>query len=124
MSGMAPSDRLTPVAEAVDQTVYYNAESETYHMWCDEREYEPVTTALPLAVSSIHGVDPAALEPLADSIDPDALNALVVDWCETTRQCAVDERTGSVSFCFSQCEITIYDDGEIVIYPDRATLVS
>ncbi|ELY93247.1 hypothetical protein C482_19796 [Natrialba chahannaoensis JCM 10990] len=122
MSGMAPSDRLTPVDEAVGQTVYHNDARGTYHLWCDESEYEPVTVALPLAISSISGVEPAELEPLANSIDPDALNALVTDWRRRSAR-RIGERTDSISFLFAQHDITIHDDGEIVIDPRRADIV-
>lgn len=122
MSGSTSSNRLTPVDDTDEQTVYYDDARDTYHMWCDDSEYEPVTTALPLAVSSIHGVDPAELEPLAECIDPDALNTLVVDWCNTEPR--FDERVESISFLFSQCSVTIHGDGEIVIDPDRADPVA
>ncbi|OIB57543.1 HalOD1 output domain-containing protein [Natrialba sp. SSL1] len=119
MSGMAPSDRLTPVHEAVGQTVYHDDTRGTYHLWCDDSEYEPVTVALPLAISSISGIEPAELEPLANSIDPDALDALVTDWRRRSTH-RIDERTGSISFLFAQHGVTIHDDGEIVIDPERS----
>ncbi|ADD06380.1 uncharacterized protein Nmag_2826 [Natrialba magadii ATCC 43099] len=122
MSGMAPVDRLTPVDEAVGQTVYYDDTRGTYHMWCDDSEYDPVTTSLPIAISSITDVEPAELEPLADSIDPDALDTLVTDWRQRSTH-RIGERTGSISFLFAQHGVTIHDDGEIVIDPQRTDIV-
>ena len=114
MSGTAPTDRLTPVDDATERTIYYDDRQGTYHVWCDETDYEPVTLALLVAVSSIRGVEPADLEPLSERIDPDALNALLDHW--------QGDRTGvegSISFSFADCSVTISADGEIVIDPGR-----
>ncbi|OAQ51733.1 hypothetical protein HTG_15235 [Natrinema mahii] len=114
MSGTAPRDTLTPIGGTDGRTVYYDEDRETYHTWCDDRAYEPVSTALLMAVSSVLGVEPDDLEALSERLDPDALNALVAHW--RGEESRID---GSVSFPFSQCAVTVHADGEIVIDPVR-----
>ncbi|AFZ72015.1 HalOD1 output domain-containing protein [Natronobacterium gregoryi] len=112
MSGTAPADRLTPVDDIAGRTIYYDSDSESYHTWCVDDEYEPATTALLLTVASVQGVEPDELEALSDRVDPDALNTLVTHWQADTRH--VD---GSLSFPFADCTVTVYANGEIVIDP-------
>ncbi|WP_049926553.1 HalOD1 output domain-containing protein [Halopiger goleimassiliensis] len=114
MSGTAPTDRLTPVDDDGGRTIYYHDRAGTYHVWCDEADYEPVSLALLVAVSSIRGVEPEELEPLSERIDPDALNALIDHW-RADRPHSVE---GSISFSFADCTVTISADGEIVIDPE------
>ncbi|SEH12488.1 hypothetical protein SAMN04487967_0832 [Natronorubrum sediminis] len=108
-------DRLTQVNEQTGRPVYYDDSRGTYHVWCQTSDYEPVSTALVLAVSSILGVETEDLESLSRRVDPDALNGLVSHWDE------IDPRTssGSVGFRYASCRITVYADGEIVIDPDH-----
>ena len=113
MSGTSTSNRLTPIGDAVGRTVYYDDRQGTYHTWCDETEYEPVSTALLVAVSSVLGVEPDDLEALSECIDPDALNEIFVHWRGDEPRIG----DGSVSFTFSQCAVTVRADGEIIIEP-------
>ena len=116
MSGTTPrkTDRLTPVDDDSGRTVYRDPDRGTYHVWYDDAAYEPVSTAVLFAVSSVRGVEPGDLEPLADAVEPDALNELCVHWRRRDSQAA----DGSVSFSFAQCRVTVRADGEIAIDPD------
>ncbi len=120
MSGAAPRANLTPIGTTTGRTVYYDEDRETYHTWCDDGAYEPVSTALLMAVSSVLGVEPDDLEPLSECVEPDALNALFVHWRDD-EPCVGD---GSISFPFSQCAVTVRSDGEIVIDPTHRKLHS
>lgn len=111
MTETTPSDRLTEVAETSEQVVYYNGRRGTYHTWYDQDDYEPVTTAILMAVASLREVDPVELESLNDVIDPDALNELFVHWNREIPRSG----GGSVSFSFAGYEVTIQSDGEIVL---------
>ncbi|RQG88933.1 hypothetical protein EA462_11100 [Natrarchaeobius halalkaliphilus] len=114
MSGKTPTGRLTPVENAAGRTVYYDEDQRTYHTWCDDDDYEPVSTALLAVVSSVIGTDPVELESLSDRVDPDALNAMVHHW-----RTGGSDGGGSISFTFSDCGITVLASGEIVIDPNR-----
>ncbi|WP_408959447.1 HalOD1 output domain-containing protein [Natrinema sp. 74] len=115
MSGTDPRANLTPIGTTTGRTVYYDEDRETYHTWCDEGAYEPVSTALLMTVSSVLGVEPDDLEPLSECIEPDALNELVVHWRGDEPRVG----DGSISFTFSRCAVTVQSDGEIVIDPTR-----
>ncbi|WP_222919943.1 HalOD1 output domain-containing protein [Natrinema sp. SYSU A 869] len=115
MSGTAPRETLTPIAATDGRTVYYDDGRGTYHTWCDDGTYEPVSTALLMTVSSVLGVEPDDLEVLSECIEPDALNALFVHW--RSEEPRVGD--GSITFTFSQCTVTVRADGEIVIDPTR-----
>ncbi|WP_226005452.1 HalOD1 output domain-containing protein [Natrinema salinisoli] len=120
MSGPAPRKTLTAIGDTDGRTVYYDEDRETYHTWCDEGDYEPVSTALLMTVSSVLGVEPNDLEALSECVEPDALNALFVHWRGDEPRVG----DGSVSFTFSQCAVTVRSDGEIVIDPTRRHLPS
>ncbi|RZH66706.1 HalOD1 output domain-containing protein [Natrinema altunense] len=115
MSGTAPRDTLTPIAATDGRTVYYDDDRGTYHTWCEDGAYEPVSTALLMTVSSVLGIEPDDLEALSECVEPDALNALFVHWR------GADSRAGdgSITFTFSQCVVTVRADGELVIDPTR-----
>ncbi|WP_049922799.1 HalOD1 output domain-containing protein [Halopiger djelfimassiliensis] len=114
MSGKHPTDRLTPIGDSTGCTVYYDDSRGTYHTWFDESQYEPVSTALLAAVSSVLGVEPMDLEPLSACVDPDALNDIFVHWRGDEPRVG----DGSISFTFAQCGVTVHEDGEIVIDPE------
>ncbi|MDS0473754.1 HalOD1 output domain-containing protein [Natrinema sp. 1APR25-10V2] len=120
MSGTAPRANLTPIGTTTGRTVYYDEDRESYHTWCDDGAYEPVNTALLMAVSSVLGVEPDDLESLSECVEPDALNALFVHWRDDEPRIG----DGSISFPFSQCAVTVRSDGEIVIDPVRRRLHS
>ncbi|AXR79129.1 HalOD1 output domain-containing protein [Natrarchaeobaculum sulfurireducens] len=114
MSDTAPPDRLTPIDDSTGRTIYFHERRGTYHTWCDEREYDPASTALLLAVSSVRNVEPDELEPLSARIDPDALDAFV----SHDGAAAGGSSDATVTFSYAGCAITIRADGEVVIEPD------
>lgn len=63
-----------------------------------------------VAVTDLLDTDPAALDPLAESIDPDALNGLFADQFDGTPR-----STGTIRFSFSDHEIVVSGDGQISI---------
>ena len=113
MPEAAPRDTLTSVDETRGRTVYYDEDRGTYHTWCDADAYEPVSTALLLTISSVFEVDPADLETLSESIEPDALNALFGHWQRDGARAG----DGSISFPFAGCTVTVHADGELEIEP-------
>ncbi|SER61153.1 HalOD1 output domain-containing protein [Natrinema salaciae] len=113
MPGPAPRDTLTPIGITDGRTVYYDEGRGTYHTWFDDSAYEPVSTALLMAVSSVLETEPADLEALSECVEPDALNALFVHWRGDEPRIG----DGSISFTFSQCAVTVRSNGEIEIDP-------
>lgn len=68
---------------------------------------EPVSAAVIQAVAKEKGVEPTELPPLSESVDPDALNELVVR-----------SRDGSTSpidvvFCYAGCTVYVHGSKEI-----------
>lgn len=64
------------------------------------------------AIAEVAGVDPTRTAiPLADSIDPDALDTLFAD----------DEGDAQVSFTVCGLEVLVWSDGEIRIVDDALT---
>ncbi|WP_255170180.1 HalOD1 output domain-containing protein [Natrononativus amylolyticus] len=112
MSGRLPRDRLQRVGDAAGRSLYYDDERGTYHLWFDERTYEPVSTAVLFGVSRAVDTPPEELEELSSRIDPDALNELFCTWRNRERA-----GSGSVAFRFAGCSVTVYADGEVVIEP-------
>ncbi|GAB6861851.1 HalOD1 output domain-containing protein [Haloplanus litoreus] len=67
---------------------------------------EPVSTAVVRAVSAVQGREPCSLQPLADAVDPGALDALFAPQCGGTPRVG-----GRLSFVFNGCHVTV-DNGE------------
>ncbi|SFR36557.1 HalOD1 output domain-containing protein [Halogeometricum limi] len=82
----------------------YDRGAESYHVAYEQSEL--VSTSVVLSVAAIEGEEPTALPPLAEAIDPDALDDLF----------AGDVR-GQVSFTYTGYDVTIHDDGRIEILP-------
>ena len=67
---------------------------------------EPVSLAVVRAVAAVEGREPCALRPLAEVVDPDALDALFEPRGDG------EARTGGhLSFVYSSCRVTV-DNGE------------
>ncbi|ELY44379.1 HalOD1 output domain-containing protein [Natronorubrum sulfidifaciens] len=109
-------DRSVPVDGTAEWPVTYDTGHGTYHTRCAVMDYEPVSTAVVMAVSSILDVEPDDLESLSARVDPDALNTMVVDWYEAGSRAS----DGSITFSFADCTVSVYADGEIVIEPDHS----
>lgn len=67
---------------------------------------ESVSTAVRRVVSAVKGCEPSELEPIAQSVDPDALDDLF-----QTQEDGPSRTGGRVSFVYSGCHISI-DNGE------------
>ncbi|MFC3957067.1 HalOD1 output domain-containing protein [Halovivax cerinus] len=61
-------------------------------------------------VSAVTNTDPATLQPLYDTIDPDALNRLF-----ERRTGADGGSAGTISFRFNGCDVTISADGRTTV---------
>ncbi|MFC7232867.1 HalOD1 output domain-containing protein [Saliphagus sp. GCM10025308] len=83
--------------------------------------YEPVTTAVLMAVSEALETDLETLEPLAAAVDPEALDDLFTrgSRSRSRSQSRSRGRTDAlvVSFEYAECGIRIHESGEIVIDP-------
>lgn len=66
------------------------------------RDNQGVAYRVLQSVATVCGVDPLALPPLYDSIDPDALDALVEGMTE-----------GEVEFTYADCVVTVTASGAI-----------
>lgn len=75
--------------------------SRTEHDWS---EVDP-TTAVVESVASVCGCDPVALEPMTESIDPDALNRFVRS----------TDAGANVSFRYASHDVTVRSDGDIAV---------
>lgn len=67
---------------------------------------EPVSTAVVRAVSAVRGVEQSTLRPLADVLDPDALDALFATKADGTARAG-----GRLDFVYATCRVRI-DNGE------------
>lgn len=67
---------------------------------------EPISTAVVRAVSAVEGRDPTSLRPLAEVLDPDALDILFGPQADGTPRPG-----GRLSFVYSACRVTV-DNGE------------
>ncbi|WP_436935589.1 HalOD1 output domain-containing protein [Halovenus marina] len=73
---------------------------------------ESVSTAVVCAVSAVEGVDQRSLRPLADVLDPDALDALF-----DSRGDGTSRTGGRLPFIYSKCCVTV-DNGEyLTLHP-------
>lgn len=70
------------------------------------REDESVSTVVIRAVSAVEGRDPLSMRPLADVLDPAALDALF-----DARVDGTPRPGGHLSFVYSECRVSI-DNGE------------
>lgn len=86
-----------------EDTYYYRAAGD-----------QPLSEAVVQAVaafsdrSSVGADSDEALDPLYDTIDPDALDALF-------RDAGDDSRTGAVEFAYSGCEVTVDSTGLVTV---------
>lgn len=69
-----------------------------------------VSTTIVLAVARASGTPPTDLPPLYDYVDPEALDALVAH--STGRP---DRTDLTITFSFSGYEVTVHEDGEVVV---------
>lgn len=79
----------------------------TYRCGPDELPTEGVL----LTVAAVTGAEPTRMEPLSETVDPDALNALFRISGETTR----DAHATHVRFRYQDCIVTVHADGRTVV---------
>ena len=73
----------------------YESANDTYQVYVPQTE--SLTTTIVLAVAAVTDVEPVDLPNLTESIDPDALDALLSDGTDSV----------TVSFTYADCEITV-----------------
>lgn len=73
----------------------------------DDLSTTSVSEAIILALAGMDDIDPLEIPPLAESVNPIALDSLFED----------DSFSGSVTFHYEDFEITVTSDGEITIAP-------
>lgn len=101
MDGTHTTDGLGRVAGgAVTDTV--NEPVRTRYEWSSTRP----STAVVESVASAVGRDPEAIGPLYGSIDPDALNALMLS----------DGGATTISVTFADCRVVVRGSGEVVVH--------
>jgi hypothetical protein len=62
------------------------------------------------AVAAVSNTDPAEMDPLAEAIDPDALDALFADHYDGTPR-----STGTAQFSFFDHELVVSGDGHVSV---------
>lgn len=97
-----------------DTSITFDAETDTYRLHYDRRSDESVTTAVTRAIAAVTNTPPTDLDPLFETIDPDALNQL---YAPTHGGSSRDD--GWVSFHLNNCVVIVDATGEIEITPDE-----
>jgi hypothetical protein len=75
-------------------------------------ENETLTESIVLAVADAVETDPLDLDPLHDSVDPDALDQLFSPAADEA-----DSVRGRVEFRYADCDVAVYADGRVVVTP-------
>lgn len=88
----------------------YDSWRGTYRATVDWRQADPVSRQVVTAVADVLGVEPAALEPLADRVEPDALDAIFRPRPRGDRRDG-----GHVRFRFNGREVTVDARGFVVV---------
>lgn len=86
----------------------YDTRADSYHVACEDSEL--ASTNVILSIAALEGVGPTELPPLAETVDPDALDRV---FSSST------EANGSISFEFAGYEVTVSSDGKLEIVPGR-----
>lgn len=74
---------------------------------------QSVTTLVVKAVATATNQNQFEIDPLANVIDPEALNELF----ESPTGHALESKTGKVQFNYCQCSVTVSNDGTITVSP-------
>ena len=98
--------------------VGYDPETESYYAQYDMGNSEALVTTVVQSVAALTGETPIELDPLYETIDPDALKQVL----DKSGSDSSKQESVSVTFDFAACEITIYCDGTMRIeLPDDAS---
>lgn len=102
-----PRERFREASDISDGMTY-NPSTDTYTATFDE---VPASVAVTRGIADIHNCDVTDLDPLYESIDPEALDSLV----------ASASNSFSVSFSADGCDVTVLGNRllEIAVHADR-----
>lgn len=92
-----------------DDSVGYDPTTEAFHGQFDpDAESSAVVVTVVETVAAVSGSDPTAMPPLYDTVDPEALTALVA---------SARDRPVEISFTYEACRVTVSSDGCVVVEP-------
>lgn len=109
IQGSRPDTQTTNVPST--EPPRYDPETDTYHAGFDPATEESVSIRVVEVVAAVADAEPHELEPLFDSVDPDALDRIFEPRAGTSLP------DGEVSFAFDDYAVTVYSQGEIVVSP-------
>jgi len=87
-------------------------ETRSYSVVHDWNADDSLAATVVSAVAAVRNVEPTAVEPLNETVDPDALNAIFDD-----RYNGGGRSGPSLSFRLSSCEVTVHANGRVVVRP-------
>jgi len=93
-----------------DGSGHYDEHFDTYRVQYDRDDSRQLTTAIAEEVAAVSGTDPEDLEPLYETVDPDALDRLLTPRDGT-------DSVGGVWFHYAGYRVTVRGAGEIEITP-------
>ena len=94
--------------------ISYDADAGVYQTSYDEEQLDELSYTIVEAVCSITGDDPTAVPPLYESVDPDALEAII-------RSFQRSDTVGTnniVEFTLHGCLVTVYANGTVELRPE------
>lgn len=94
-------------------TVEFDSKTETYRLAHDWRDDRSLTSTVIDAVSAVTNTPSTEIDPLYESVNPDALNAVY----EPTHAGELRREGGCISFRVDDCDVTVYWDGIVEIRP-------
>lgn len=83
---------------------------DTYVVRHDWDEDDSLSSTVVTAVAAIRNVEPTAVDPLNEAVDPDALNTIFEN-----RHCGTERAGASLSIRLNECVVTIHGDGRVVV---------
>ncbi|RDI69618.1 HalOD1 output domain-containing protein [Halopelagius longus] len=86
----------------------YDKRADSYHVACEDSEL--ASTNVVLSIAALEGVGPMELPPLAETVDPDALDRVFAPSASVE---------GSVSFEYAGYDVTVTSEGKLEIVPGR-----
>ncbi|WP_225336150.1 HalOD1 output domain-containing protein [Halomicrobium urmianum] len=98
----------------MDNRLDWDPELQVYRVNLDAIEYRSISVAVVRSVAVLEDTSPTALQPLQKSIDPDALDDLLRQTDEDTRECRIH-------FRYQGYSIRVIADSEIRLSPSGNT---
>lgn len=92
--------------------VGYDPDRGTYHLNHDGAEPASLSYTILRAVAAVTGEAPQDLDPLTDTVDPDALDKLFET--ERVKRGGAD---ASLTIGYNGCRVTVFSDGHLVVVP-------